>query len=78
MLKSKADQKEAMAKPAIKLLAKIISKVLITKVNNPKVKILMGRVNNKIIGLIKVLRMPKTTTNTIATQKVGICTPGTI
>lgn len=77
MLKSKADQKEAMLKPAIKLLANNINKVLMTKVNKPKVKIFIGKVKNSKMGLIKVFRIPKTTTNTIAVQKVGICTPGT-
>jgi hypothetical protein len=55
-----AGRKPATEKPFTKLETNITSKPLITKVNKPKVKILIGNVNNIKTGLISAFIKPKT------------------
>ena len=52
-------------------------KALITKVNNPKVKKLIGAVKNINAGLIKVLITPKTMAAKMAAPQSAISNPGT-
>jgi len=77
MLKIKADKRELMVKPETNLLAKNTIARLITKVNSPKVKKLIGKVKITKIGLITVFKRPKTTTRTTAVNQVSTTTPGT-
>ena len=44
--------------------------------NNPKVTIVIGRVNNTNKGFTTVLRIPKTTATIIAVTKFSTVTPG--
>ena len=62
--------------PGTKFAVKIITKAFITKVNNPKVRILIGRVNIKRIGFTKALITPNTTAATKAAVKLETVTPG--
>lgn len=55
--------------------ASIISKAFITKENNPNVRIVRGRVNKVIIGLMKIFIIPSTTAKTMA-EKIVMVTPG--
>jgi len=54
-----------------------INPALITRVNNPSVSMLIGRVKMITIGLINVFTTPRTTANTNAPNNVGL-TPGNI
>jgi len=76
--KSKAHQKPATENPGTIQAQSIISKALMTRVNNPKVKILIGNVKITRIGLIIALIMPKTTAIKSAVIKLSIFTPGRI
>jgi hypothetical protein len=76
MLNSMATQNPLTEKPLITDDANRISKALITKVNNPRVKILMGKVTNINIGLTKTLTIPKNKASHKADQKVATTTPG--
>lgn len=53
-----------------------IRNALITSVNNPSVKILIGSVNKISTGLIKVLSKPSTRATMSAVKKPPTCTPG--
>lgn len=77
-LKRIAHQKFLTKKPGTRALVRRIRKPLITKINNPKVKILMGRVKRIRIGLRKVLITPKTMATIKAVKTVSILTPGRI
>jgi hypothetical protein len=44
--------------------------------NRPRVSIVTGRVNNTSIGLIKILRRPKTAATISAVIKLSMVTPG--
>ena len=59
-LKTKAVQKESTVNPPTILVHIIITIALITSRNNPKVKMVNGKVNKIIMGLIKILMIPKT------------------
>lgn len=61
---SKAVLNPFTSKPGTILLIIIKSMALITKVNNPNVKILIGNVNNISIGLIIKVNIPHTTETT--------------
>ena len=76
MLKTKATQKPLTTKPLITDEANKISIALITKVNKPKVKILIGRVIKIKIGLIKTLIIAKNKASHKADQKPATTTPG--
>lgn len=56
----------------------IIIKALITKLNKPNVKILIGKVNNVTTGLIKKFTTDKITAATTATKNPSTLTPGII
>ena len=68
ILNKSAHQKPFTLNPGTNSDTKSISNALITKVNNPTVKILIGRVRKITNGLIKKLTIPKT----IATQSALI------
>ena len=72
----KAGQKPSMSKPLINEAINQISKALITKVNKPKVKILIGKVNNTTIGRMMALTMPKTRATNNAVKKPETSKPG--
>ena len=73
-----AGQKPAILKPLIKLETNQNIKALITRVNNPKVKILIGKVKISISGRMIALTKPKTAEVISADQKLEKLTPGTI
>ena len=73
-----ACQKLTTAKPGKTAEANNTSKALITKVNKPKVKMLIGKVRRIKIGLITALINPKTTTKINAVQKLAKLTPDKI
>ena len=77
-LKSIAHINPLTRNPGTIALTKRITIPLITNVNNPRVKILIGRVKIISIGLIIALIMPKTTATTIAVKKLSTFTPGKI
>ena len=76
MLKSIAIQNPLTSKPLITDEASSINNALITKVNKPKVKILIGKVSTINIGLIITLITPKNNASHKADQKPVIVTPG--
>ena len=63
-LKSNATQNPETAKPSINLSANKIIMALMTNKNNPKVIIVIGKVNIISNGLTKIRKRP----NTIATK----------
>lgn len=67
----RAGIKPSILKPWTKYEAKIKRKALITKVNSPRVRMLIGRVRIKIIGLIKALSIPRTRATTSAVVKLA-------
>ncbi len=75
---NKALQKPVTEKPGTNHAAKPNIAALITKVNNPSVKIDMGSVNSSIIGLTKILTSPIMMVAIIATPKPLIAIPGKI
>ena len=76
MLNSMATQKPLTEKPSITDDANKISKALITKVNKPRVRMLIGKVIKIKIGLTKTLIIPKNKANHKADQKPATTTPG--
>ena len=76
MLNSMAIQKPPTEKPSITDDASKISKALMTKVNKPKVKMLIGRVIKIKIGLTKTLIIPKNKASHKAAQNPATTTPG--
>ncbi len=71
-----AIQKPSTEKPLMTEAANKISKALITKVNSPKVRILIGKVIKIKIGLSDMLTMPKNNASQSAVQKPATVTPG--
>lgn len=78
MLKARAHQKPSTLNPGTSELATRTVNALIIKVKSPKVRIFIGRVSIKIIGLIITLINPKTTAVTSAAVKPETWTPGKI
>lgn len=76
MLKKKAVQKPAISKPGTNQEASITISALMTRVKRPKVRILIGRVRNKTIGLMMMLTKASTTATTKAAKNPEISTPG--
>ena len=76
MLNSMAIKKPSTAKPLITEAASNISTALITKVNKPKVKRLIGKVIKIKTGLTKTLMTPKNKASQKAVQKLATATPG--
>ena len=76
MLNSMAVKNPLTEKPFITDDANRISKALMTKVNNPKLKILIGKVIKIKTGLTKTLIIPKNNASHKAAQKPAIATPG--
>ena len=72
----KADEKFARTKPLTKIETNQNIIPLITNVNNPKVKILIGNVRIINIGRIIALIIPRTKAATNAEKKLVISTPG--
>lgn len=74
MLKTKAVQNEFILNPSTSLEHNKIITALITNKNNPKVKIVAGKVNITKIGLTNKLSSPKTTATIIAVLKLATLT----
>jgi hypothetical protein len=74
-LNNSAQPKLAMLIPCTNLLARSTTNAFITNRKRPRVRIVTGRVSKMIRGFIKILRIASTAANTIAVQKVSICTP---
>lgn len=74
--KTSAHKNPSTANPGTIKVAPIIRSALITKVNNPKVTSVIGRVSITKIGLIIALIIPRTTARTRAVIKFSTCTPG--
>lgn len=70
--KTNAVKKVSTLKPGTSMLVKYISSVLITNVNKPNVKTVIGRVSNTKRGRISVFKIPNTTATTIAVRKLSI------
>ena len=77
-LKINAHQKFLTVKPDTKRAVNKISDALMTKVNRPRVKILIGRVKSRMIGRIIRLISPKTKAATRAAEKLTTLMPGVI
>ncbi len=60
MLNRSADQNPDTLNPGTIAPASMMIRALITKVNNPSVRILTGKVRAMMIGFINVLRSPRT------------------
>lgn len=67
-LKMKAVRKESTRKPGTRLEAKSTRRVLMTRINKPKVTMVMGRVRKTRMGLTMAFKMPKTTATTKAVK----------
>lgn len=76
MLNIKAHQNPSTLNPGTRLAANIITNAFITNVNNPKVRIVIGRVRIRRTGFINALITPKTTAATKAATKLVTWTPG--
>jgi len=70
-----AHQKLVTIKPGTIQEASSTINALMKKVNNPSVKMLIGRVNNIIKGFIKTFKTPKTIAITTAIHILGTVTP---
>ena len=71
ILKIKAVQNESTLKPPTISVQKRIINALITNKNNPKVKMVAGKVNITNIGFINILSNPKTTATIKAVLKLA-------
>lgn len=76
MLNNKAVQKLAIEKPSTMAEVNMINKALITNVNNPRVKILIGNVKITKIGFSTTLIIPKINATKTAVQNPLRTTPG--
>jgi len=76
MLKNKALINPPTWKPLTMLEASIIIRALITKVNKPNVKILIGKVKITSNGFIKIFKRPITSDKIKALQNPATTTPG--
>lgn len=76
ILNMRAHQNPSTLNPGTKLAAIRITAALITNVNNPKVRIVIGRVRIIRMGFMNALIIPKTTAATSAATKPVTCTPG--
>lgn len=70
MLNMRAHQNPSTLKPGTKFAARRITTALITNVNNPKVKIVIGSVRIRRMGFMNALITPKTTAATRAAVKL--------
>ena len=75
---TKAAPKPATLKSGVKLAASMSIKAFKMKVNNPKVRILIGSVRSKSTGFTRTLISPIMMIATIAVPKSLISIPGTI
>ena len=78
MAASRAAPKLEISKPLTMELASQKIKALITRVNRPRVRKLIGKVRSSRIGLTSALSSPKTREVMSAAQKLAKPTPGTI
>jgi hypothetical protein len=76
ILKNKAVQKESIAKPRTMFAHNSIIIALITNKNNPKVRIVTGKVKIIIMGLINILSNPRTIATINAVVNPATRTPG--
>ncbi len=74
--KDKAHQKFDTSKPGTIELAKSTRRALITRENNPKVRIFIGRVSKTRTGFSKALISPKTKATSTAVPNPATDTPG--
>lgn len=72
----KAGANPMMAKPGTILATASRSRALITKVNSPRVRMLMGKVRITMIGLMTALMIPRTRATTKAVVKELTEKPG--
>lgn len=77
-LNNNAGHKPETLNPGTTEEAKSIIKALIIKVNNPKVRMFIGKVNKVTIGLIIKLISDNTTATTTAVKNPFTLTPGMI
>ena len=70
MLNIRAHQNPSTLKPGTRFAARIITNALITKVNKPKVRMLIGSVRIRRMGLRTAFIIPKTTAATRAETKL--------
>lgn len=77
-LKSNACQNPDTKNPFTIVLASSTSSALMTNVNSPRVRIVIGRVSKRRIGLINTLSSPSTSATSKAVQSPPIETPGKI
>lgn len=75
-LNAKAHQNPSTTNPGTNRAASNTRNALITKVRSPKVRIFIGNVKKRRIGLRILLIIPKTTAVTSAVRKLSIRTPG--
>lgn len=73
----RAGVKPSIANPGVILETVRIRRALMTKVNNPKVRILIGNVKITKIGLITALAIPKIKATTSEVVKLSTRKPGT-
>ncbi len=71
MLNIRAHQNPSTVNPVTIFAARRIITALITNVNNPKVKIVIGRVRRRRTGFMNALIIPKTTATTRAAVKLA-------
>lgn len=76
ILKNKALINPPTSKPLTILEANMIIKALITNVNNPNVRILIGKVKSTSNGFIKLFKRPRTRAKIKALQTPATLTPG--
>lgn len=70
MLNIRAHQNPSTVNPGTRLAARRITTAFITNANNPKVKIVIGRVRIRRMGFMNALMIPKTTATTKAVTKL--------
>lgn len=78
ILKAIAHQKLLTLNPGTMAATKSTKSALITKVNNPKVRIFRGNVSTIRIGLIMVLTIPINIATSIEAKRPVTVTPGKI
>lgn len=75
ILNNNAQPKLSTLNPGTRLLVNKIIRALMTKVNNPSVRMVIGRVRRKSNGFIVTLIIPRTRATIRAVVKSATCTP---
>ncbi len=78
MLNTSAQSIPSTINPGTKVATITTIKALITKLNNPKVRILIGNVKNTTNGFMNVLTTARTIATTNAVTKPSTFTPGSM